>query len=158
MLVWWYLRSVTIHRDRVRSPDRSLKILLTLTLTLTLTPNPDPNPNSLASQALSQNPMLPGSTPRDLRSQKSIVVNSNPNPSPSSNPNPNECDTPGFDFQRPPFSEIVQILAHKERSNLIPWALPLHGFHTNAVMKMRFVIICSEAFRNADGRKHQIRV
>ena len=31
-----YLRSVTIHRHRVRSLDRTLKILLTLTLTLTL--------------------------------------------------------------------------------------------------------------------------
>ena len=34
-LVWQYLRSVTHHRHRVRSPDRTLKILLTLTLTLT---------------------------------------------------------------------------------------------------------------------------
>ena len=45
----------------------------------------------------------------------------------------------------------------RSASNLILWMLPLHGSHTNTVMKMRFNLICTEAVdTNADGRKHQI--
>ena len=29
------------------------------------------------------------------------------------------------------------------------------GFQENTVMKMQFILICLEAFRNVDGRKHQ---